>query len=240
MANPNPVQAMPRCTALRTDGVTKCKAPAMANGKCRVHGGASASGLAHYAYKDGRHQRHLGPALQALVIQQLADPDRLSMDTELALIDARVSMLLQRLGPDDGGSTADWSQLAKAMEDFTLAQATKKVALMHEAMLRIQATIERGAGESVAWAEIVQLIDRRRVLVESEERRAVASGRAIPADQVYGMIRRITNIIADEVTDPQVRNRVAERIAGVVNTRRKGLPTTADVAAANALAAPRP
>lgn len=46
---------MPRaycCAKTRAGGF--CKQPAMKNGRCRLHGGKSLSGIAHGRYKDGR------------------------------------------------------------------------------------------------------------------------------------------------------------------------------------------
>lgn len=42
----------PRCGAMTRAG-TPCMAPAMANGRCRMHGGKSLSGRAHGRYKHG-------------------------------------------------------------------------------------------------------------------------------------------------------------------------------------------
>lgn len=48
-----------RCTARTRQGIT-CKSPAMRNGKCRMHGGASTGapcGKKHGRYKHGRHTK---------------------------------------------------------------------------------------------------------------------------------------------------------------------------------------
>ena len=47
-----PMHLCPRCGA-RTRSGRPCKAPAMRNGRCRMHGGASLSGPAHGRYKHG-------------------------------------------------------------------------------------------------------------------------------------------------------------------------------------------
>ena len=47
-----PMHNAPRCGA-RTRAGTPCMAPAMRNGRCRMHGGASLSGRAHGRYKHG-------------------------------------------------------------------------------------------------------------------------------------------------------------------------------------------
>ena len=47
-----PMHNAPRCGA-RTRAGTPCKAPAMPNGRCRLHGGRSLSGAAHGRYRTG-------------------------------------------------------------------------------------------------------------------------------------------------------------------------------------------
>ena len=52
------MQAVPRCGAQTRRG-TPCKAPAMANGRCRMHGGKLRGGPAgnRHAWKHGRFSR---------------------------------------------------------------------------------------------------------------------------------------------------------------------------------------
>jgi len=51
-----PMHASPRCGA-RTRLGGRCRAPAMRNGRCRMHGGCSRSGTAHGRYRHGRATR---------------------------------------------------------------------------------------------------------------------------------------------------------------------------------------
>ncbi len=51
-----PMNRAPRCGA-RTRAGTPCKAPALRNGRCRLHGGKSLSGSAHGRYRTGEYTR---------------------------------------------------------------------------------------------------------------------------------------------------------------------------------------
>jgi hypothetical protein len=51
-----PMHRAPRCLA-RTRRDTLCQTAAMANGRCRMHGGASLSGRQHGRYRTGFHTR---------------------------------------------------------------------------------------------------------------------------------------------------------------------------------------
>ena len=50
------MHAAPRCGA-RTRPGAPCRAPAMPNGRCRMHGGVSRSGTAHGRYRHGQATR---------------------------------------------------------------------------------------------------------------------------------------------------------------------------------------
>jgi hypothetical protein len=55
---PQPYHWSPRCGARsKRNGGKPCVQPAMANGKCQIHGGKSLSGRAHPAFKTGRRSR---------------------------------------------------------------------------------------------------------------------------------------------------------------------------------------
>lgn len=221
MPNPNPVRTAKECGANRANGRGLCKAPAMANGRCRVHGGAVPKGPAHHSYRHGLYSKHLqGTPLGVMVDEALADPDRLSMDEELALVDARIQELLQELNTP--ASSAAWGALQAAIADFQSAQAKKSVAGMHKAFSSIQDLSEQGVGRAAAWAEVRQLIDQRKNLVESEERRALASGKAIPAEKVRAVLASLSQMILDEVPDAKARRRLAERMIAMVQGNQLG------------------
>lgn len=216
----NAVYRGPQCSGHTVRG-EQCHGPAMANGKCRMHGGASPKGAASASFRHGRYGKYLGPVLGAMVADALTDPDRMGMESELALLDTRLGLLVKQLEPGiTGGATADWAALAKAMDDFRTAQARKSVPAMHDAMTRVQSIVDQGAGEGLAWKEVAELIDRRRVLVESEERRAVAAGKAVPTEVVMGLVAGMSRIMLDEVTDPRARGRITERIASLVHGKK--------------------
>jgi hypothetical protein len=207
----------PVCSGHTSKGAP-CRAPAMTNGKCRVHGGATPTGWNSPHWRNGRYSKYLPKGLAVMVDEALKDPDRHSMDQELALVDTRMGQVLSRMDRPDSASI--WGQLRAANERFNDASAHKKVPEMHAAMDAIQRLISEGAAEGSDWSEIRSLIDQRRTLVESEERRMVTSGKAVPADQVMNIIATIRSIILDEVTDPAQRRRISERITSLAGTRK--------------------
>jgi hypothetical protein len=220
--NRNAVYKGPFCGA-KTRAGGSCRAPAMSNGRCRVHGGAQPKGALHPNWKGKGHSRYIPQNLMGIFIGAMEDVDRLSMDQDLALLDTRMALLLQNL--ESGASAATWDELGKTMEAFRGAQARGKLNDMHLAMGHMQELIEKGSGETAAWTEIGDLIKTKQKIVDSEEKRQVSQGKAIPADQVMNMISVLGRIMMDEVADPAARRKVAERVVQMVGARR--LPTAA-------------
>lgn len=211
----------PVCGAKTRRG-TDCQAPAMSNGRCRVHGGASLKGVDAPAWRTGRWSKYLGQSIAPIVADQMNEAlhDRMSMDQELALVDTRIALLLEGLGRKESGVA--WGELQGAIGDFDAAQKLGKNGLgkMHEALERIRVLSSEGASESEAWDKVMDLINKRRILVESEERRAVANGKSIPSDQVQNLFAAITNIVMDEIKDKGARRRVNERILALAHGHR--------------------
>lgn len=58
----NPLQAAPRCGARTKRGGNPCRAPAMANGRCRLHGGKS-TGAPTGNKNAWRHGKRSGAAI---------------------------------------------------------------------------------------------------------------------------------------------------------------------------------
>ena len=177
--------------------------------RCRVHGGATPRGAASPHWRHGRYSGYLGGELGRKLEEQLADPDTHSMAVELGLVGVRTAELLQ--GLPTGGSSAAWAQLAEALAVFEDAQARSQVAKMGLAFRVIKECVAQGNQQAQAWDEIMRLIDRRQRMVESEEKRALASGRAVPADQVASMLQSLAAAVLDELPEPAARRRVVER-----------------------------
>lgn len=75
-----------------------CTQRPLQNGRCRFHGGMSLVGPALPQFKHGRHSvllKEIG-AFGQHYQHALADPDLLRLDSEIALVDARLSELLDR------------------------------------------------------------------------------------------------------------------------------------------------
>lgn len=118
MASTKPRGGKP-CGAKNRRGGT-CPQPAMPNGRCYMHGGATPVGPALPQFKHGRYSvlakdiKGLGQHFE----NALADPNLLALDREIALTDARLAGLLEKV--KSGGSRASidgiWPQIEALIE----------------------------------------------------------------------------------------------------------------------------
>jgi hypothetical protein len=102
----------------------QCQAKAKSTGKqcrrhavisrqvCRVHGGATPRGIASPQFKTGRHSRDLPSQLSKRYREALTDTELLSLRDDIALIDARVTELLETL--EDNPSA--WKAITELLE----------------------------------------------------------------------------------------------------------------------------
>lgn len=93
-----------KCGAKRTNGEI-CQSFAMANGRCRVHGGATPKGVASPNFRHGRYSKSMPEHLASRYAEALTDSRLLELRDEISLVDVRMADLLAKLDeevkPDD-------------------------------------------------------------------------------------------------------------------------------------------
>src|SRR5262249_6287063 len=116
----DPPQPYKLCGARKRDG-QPCRAAAMPNGRCRLHGGATPGGAASPHFRPGKRSRHLkllSGDLRAGFRAALNDKQLLSLREEVALLTARTMQLLERLRTEEGAARdATWSELRTCILD---------------------------------------------------------------------------------------------------------------------------
>jgi hypothetical protein len=83
------------CGAKKRNG-GKCRAPAMANGRCRIHGGLQPKGVDSPNYKHGRYSRYLNQSLRDK-LDIVADDNPLDIVPELQIQRALFAEFTSRL-----------------------------------------------------------------------------------------------------------------------------------------------
>jgi len=196
----------------KTRGGRPCqKSPLTGRNRCRLHGGASPAGVASPTFKHGRRSKYMPARLVSRYEEALADPFLLEQKAEIALLDARLSELLEQVG--DGSSAERWKVLQVALGDLEWAVQTQDTDGFNSAIKHMRAIIQSGSAVQDVWTEIYDVIERRRRLVESERKRYVEMGQMITAAQLLNMMGAISGLIREHVTDPAQLRAISSGLA---------------------------
>lgn len=176
-----------------------CKNSAMANGRCRMHGGKTPIGAGSPQFKTGRYSRYMPRRLADRYQEARDDPELLALREEIALLDAHLADLLGRV--DRGESGALWLQLRQTYQDLNDARLRGDGEAIASFLSELGTLILRGASNEASWAEIRSTLDQRRRLVESERKRYVEMQQMITAERAMILIGAIVDVIRSHVTD---------------------------------------
>lgn len=209
-------EALPHARAgcgAKTRSGGACKNAPMENGRCRMHGGATPAGIASPHFRTGRYSRYLPDRLLARYHTGQADPDLLSQHEEIALIDARLADLLQRV--DTGESGMQWKKARKAFADLqkALNNETEPDGMdQFQALAALAEAIAEGIADYEAWNEVNRTLNRRRQLVESERKRFVEMQQTITVERAMTLIAAMADIVKRHVSDQTTRTLIGREL----------------------------
>jgi hypothetical protein len=205
---PNAPSSYRPCGAARKRDGQPCTAPAMQNGRCRVHGGKSRAGVASPTWRHGGSSRYLSTDLVADFRAALADPELLDLTRDLALLEARLGELLRQAAAAD--YEAAWARFAGVWPRFAAARRASDVAGMQAAMAELQRAYDEGPAPTDAWERIGELIDRRRRLVATEQQRRVAMREMVTGERFMAFTAVMAESIRRHVPDAAARQAIVE------------------------------
>lgn len=202
---------MPQCNAKTKGTGAPCRNPAMTDStKCRMHGGATPRGAASPHYKTGRYCRHVPDRLAARYEEARSDAELLTLHEEVALVD---SLLIDTLSHLDTGESGDlWHRLSDKWREWQRWRSLGRVPEMGATLEEIGRLIEAGEREYGAQAELRQLLDQRRKLVESERKRLVQMAQLVTAEQAMTLVTTMIGVVQAHVPDPTTRRAIADEL----------------------------
>lgn len=198
---------VPRCQRVKKDG-TQCKAVAIHGRKfCRVHGGKSPAlvgplnpawkgGVSSDKLRLGRWADKVPGQLKADYIEALRDPEILSLQDEIALVNTRIGEVLKT-----ATAYIDPQELLTIVAALGSAMAAGDKGLMTAHFNALQTLASQHGNSERAWAYAMKLTDRRRSLVESEQRRLVQNNMFMAREQVQRYAATIVEIVTRHVHD---------------------------------------
>lgn len=148
-----------RTCGAKTRAGKVCQGQAMANGRCRMHGGSTPQGMASVHYKHGRYSKALAGTLLDRFEQSLNDPDLLALEAEIALVDALTEAHTEVLGNPEA---TDRSRAAAESRALQLIEQRRKLTAS-EADRRVQMSLMVPVGEVVSTAAALLTVVREEV-----------------------------------------------------------------------------
>lgn len=204
-----------RCTAKSKQSGQRCKnRPSPGMTVCRIHGGATPRGIAAPTFKHGKYSKHLPSRLIERYNDAVDDPALLEMRHEIALLDARLTDILGRV--DTGESGTAWRGIQSAYNDLRKALSSGNSEMVSNALFDLNAHIEKGHSDYAAWHEIHSLMEQRRKLVESEQKRLQTMDQMITAEQAIAYATAVLSSVKAHVTDRKVLNEISIDIQRLV------------------------
>lgn len=206
---------------------TPCTQPPMSNGRCRRHGGKTPSGIASPHYKGKGWQRHrdnLPPGLGEKYEQYLIDPALRELAPEIALLDTRIDELESDLENKEEITRKEWSALRKLWVAFFTASTSGRQAEASKAFNELNAFISADRSYGSRWDDIADMVERRRKLIDTEQRRLMMSQQVLTIEQAMMMLAATINALreavylyADPTTSRHILGEAQKRYATIVS-----------------------
>jgi hypothetical protein len=183
-----------------------------------MHGGKSVVGPASATFKDGRYSKVLPARLLARYHEATQDQELLALRSEIALIDSRLSDVLGRV--DTGESSRVWKALGEAYGKLKTAQLLGDEVGERYAVAALGSLIVSGHSDWAAWADVRQLIQERKALVESERKYMIEAQYMIAVDQAMSTMGLLVDAVRRHVTDQDALRAITDEFA-----RLTGIPS---------------
>ena len=184
---------------------------------CRFHGGHSHKnrGAASSVYKDGKYSKYMPTRLLEAYDASRDDPEILSLNEDIALTEARVADVLQRVDTNESG--AMWDELAKLAKDIKAARKLGDPSLVEDLFDEMVKLIQKGKGDRENWREIGDLLERKRKLSESQLKLLVTKQEFISRQQAVMLVGQLVEVVKANVDDPLTKKRIAAGISQLMN-----------------------
>jgi hypothetical protein len=215
---------MSQCTAKSKRSGERCRAKAVRGRRtCRMHGGTTAVGPAAPAYKGKGYSDYLSARMLERYRAAEADGDLLALRRDLALVDARLVDVLSRVESGESGKL--WRRLQEQATEAQHARRSGDEYAIKEALSEPLTTIRRGHLDYAAWADVINLLDIRKKLVESERKRLVQMQQMVTSEQVMALVEGLVESVRSHVRDERALGAIAADFARLLG---RGDPDGAD------------
>ena len=118
----------------------------------------------------------------------------------IALLSTMIQEILDEY--EEGGAPKLWRRLSRTWRRAEAARVAWDRKKWREAYVQLGMLIERGGSQADREAELLNLLERRRKLVESETRRRAAEANTFTAEEAAVFLRGLGAAVRRHVLDP--------------------------------------
>lgn len=129
------------------------------------------------------------------------------------LLDQRIQQLLERIDNDEAPERM--AALYALFQDVKANQG-KNEAAMYAALSAMDVVMEAAYHDYEAWKQIMEMLDVRRKLIDSEVKVVKDLKAILTAEQAYNMVAKMQAVIMDEVKDPKALRRISYKFARLI------------------------
>jgi hypothetical protein len=196
-----------QCTAKSKRTGQPCKRPAIVGKQvCYHHGGKSLAGIASPTIKSGKYSKAL-PARMLQTYQAASeDTELLALREEVQIVDARIVDVMGRV--DTGEAGALWLKARAEALEVKKAMAVYDSVSQAEHLLDLIGILTQGVNDWRAWSEVLNLIERRRKLVESERKRMLEAQQYVAVERMLLLAQGLVDVVRANVTDRDTLSRI--------------------------------
>lgn len=207
------------CGANKRGGRGICQSTfVLPNGRCRLHGGKSLKGVASPTFKHGRYSKYMPQGMGERFREALNDPALLSLDKDVAIIETRLTELLASM-KEPGGA---WSAVIEWKDKVLAARASNDAALLGAALNGLIGAIVAGGGERERWAEVGELIEGRRRVIDSIRKHEVQAQEVLTLGQAMGLFTALAQAVKQNVQDRESLRRISEQFQRLMQGQDRG------------------
>ena len=184
-----------------TRGGRPCEQPGMrTNGRCRMHGGKTPTGLANPNTRSGRYSRDMPTRLAARFVEARRDPSLLSIRDDVAFVSAVISEKMAEL---DGVSSPDWTDVIERVEEIAEKWMTWDRTKIDKKMREVAAAAGQKQNEQRLMTEILDLIGKRKDLVQAENKRLMDMKQMLSVEQIMMIGQSLVDVVRSAAGDDE-------------------------------------
>lgn len=201
-------QACPVCGASR-----RCQSTILGTGgRCKGHGGGSLKGIASQSYVTGARSKYMPTAILPAYQAALANPALQSHVENIAVLEARLSLVLESVGKGEAGLW--WKRLRDLRESLLLAKARGDNGTMSYVLNQLLDAIEAGAADWQQWVEVYEIVELQRKLVDSQRKHEKQDEAFAPL--ALALVGALGAVIREHVHDEDTRRKLSEGLVRLV------------------------